>query len=87
MGFALLDIPDQLLTKSNLPAEHFKVIEPADLIRPLKALKAEGAEAYLYRQEGHFHWTPRGHEIGAELLANKVDQLLTKTHRHDGTKM
>ena len=76
IGFALLDIPGADLESSNLPAHYLAKIGPEGIVRPVSALRDEGANAYLYRRRGHSHWTPRGHEIAARLLADKITAMI-----------
>lgn len=75
--FVLLDIPMYTRDASNLPVELLLDVREEEIVRPLARLRADGADAYLYRQEGHLHWTPRGHEIAAELLVDKLSAMLT----------
>jgi len=75
--FVLLDIPVYTRDASNLPVELLLDVREEEIVRPLARLRADGPDAYLYRQKGHFHWTPRGHEIAAELLADKLSTMLT----------
>ncbi|MGB2985226.1 MAG: GDSL-type esterase/lipase family protein [Phycisphaerae bacterium] len=70
--FLLLDIPDPCNLKSDLPATYFEQVTSDEIVRTAPTLCAEEPGAYLYRRHGHRHWTPRGHEIAAELLAAAV---------------
>ena len=73
--FLVLDIPGHRL-ESHLPEAYFSGITSEEIVRPLSALRAEGSDAYLYRQRGHRHWTPRSHEIAAGLLAERLTPWL-----------
>lgn len=75
VAFLLMDIPGATL-ESNLPIGALQEISAEQLVRPAKRLRAEGSDAYLYRRCGHSHWTPRAHEIAAEMLAGALVPVL-----------
>jgi len=74
--FLLLDIPAWSLSPSNLPRAYLGRVGSDDIVETAPRLNAEGPGAYLYRRQGHLHWTPRAHEIAAELLAERLMILL-----------
>lgn len=74
--FVLLDIPGDRLRRSNLPETLLERISQDEIVRAGPVLRAQRADAYLYRRRGHRHWTPAGHEIAAELLSNKLTRIL-----------
>lgn len=84
--FLILDIPDHDLSESSLPVKHFQVITSDDIVEARPALQKSGRRESLYRQRGHFHWTPQGHEVGARLLTERIHGMLSETHRPDGTR-
>jgi len=74
--FVLLDIPDFRLRDSNLPVDLLSKVPVEDIIRPLDEFRAHASQTDLYRQHGHFHWTPRAHKIAAQLLSEALLQPL-----------
>ena len=78
VGFLLLDIPASGSLESNLPVHKLQSITSEETVRTGPMLQAEGPDAYLYRRRGHSHWTPRAHEIAAELLADALIPVLQK---------
>lgn len=75
--FLVLDIPPPNLRESPLLRDSVHAIEPDEVVRTASKLQAEGPNAYLYRKRGHLHWTPRAHELAAELLAERLLPLLS----------
>ena len=72
IGFLVLDIPSYSLEESWLPVSLLEHVASDEIVDVAPRLRAEGADAYLYRRRGHFHWTPRAHEIAAQLLADRL---------------
>lgn len=81
VGLLLLDIPAPGTLESNLPVGTFQRIAPEETVRTGPTLRAEGPDMYLYRRRGHLHWTPRAHEIAAEMLADALIPVLEARRR------
>lgn len=72
--FCLLDIPSNK-NKSNLPREYLVCVEEEDIIDLRPVFEQHMVTQKLYWTKSDGHWTPAGHKIAAELLADWV-----KTH-------
>ncbi len=72
--FLALDIPAEDLKGTKIFSEFVNLVEEKDVVRTAPRLRAEGEDAYLYRKQGHRHWTPRAHRIAAELLADRLTE-------------
>ena len=81
IDLVVLDIPPESLNDSEMLKTFPKVLDETRIVHPGPKLREEGEDAYLYRRQGHFHWTPRAHEIATELLADRLVPLLENRQR------
>ncbi len=72
--FLALDIPSEDLKETTILSDFVNYVEEGDVVRTAERFRAEGEGAYLYRTQGHRHWTPRAHRIAAELLADRLTE-------------
>lgn len=73
--FLLLDIPSASI-RSSLPRRFLTTVTDEDIIdlQPTFKKRMKATKLYWTRSDGH--WTPDGHQIAAELLAQRIEERL-----------
>lgn len=72
----VLDIAPTTLADSEMLSKYPRAIREADIVRTAAALQNEKGTGQLHRMQGHYHWTPKGHEVAAGLLSDRIEQVL-----------